>query len=113
MQFRLVVAPLDPDALNRALDLPLHIWRDLDPADRVAVIGPHRHDLRLQRHPSLDWQFNFDRDPTPDRFLMKAFDECATSAEVVNSYRNRQERASPADERTKDSLVQALVVDVA
>src|SRR5215470_15821986 len=111
MQRGLVVAPLVPDALNRELDFPVDIRRDIYPADRVAVVGPYRHDLRLQCHPSLDWQFNFDRDPTPDRFLMEAFDEGATGAEVVNPYRNRQELAAPAYERTEHSPVQALVVD--
>src|SRR6188508_2953075 len=102
-----MVAPLVPDALNCELDFPLDIRRDVYPADRVAVVGPYRHDLRLQRHPSLDWQFNFDRDATPHRFLMEAFDEGTTSAEVVNPYRNRQKLAAPADERTEHSLVQA------
>jgi hypothetical protein len=44
---------------------------------------------------------------------MEAFDGGATGAEAVNPYRNREERASPAHERTKYSLVRALVVDVA
>jgi len=43
---------------------------------------------------------------------MEAFDEGTTGAQVVNPYRNRQELAAPAYERTEHSLVQALVVDV-
>ena len=43
---------------------------------------------------------------------MEAFDEGTTGAEVMNPYRNRQELAAAAYERTEHSLVQALVVDV-
>src|SRR5262249_48317786 len=93
----------------RELDLPLHIWRDVDPPHRVAVIGPHRHNLRLQRHPSFDRQFDFDRDSPADWFLMEAFDEGATHTEVVYPYRYRQGRAAAAHERTEDSLVRAQV----
>ena len=50
------------DALDRELDLPLHVRRNVDPAHCVAVIGPHRHNLPLQGHPSLSWQFDFDGD---------------------------------------------------
>ena len=112
MQIESAIAPLVPDALDCELDFPLHIRRHVYPADCIAKVGSQRHDLRLQRHPPFDGQFNFNRDATADRFLMEALDEGTTCAEVVNPYRNRQKRAAAAHERTEYSLVQTLVVRI-
>jgi len=40
---------------------------------------------------------------------MEAFDEGATGAEVVNPYRNRQERASPATNGPSTLLCERLL----
>ena len=61
------------------------------------------------RGPEAECRCNFDRDTTPDRFLMEAFDEGATGAEVVNPYRNRQERASPATNGPSTLLCERLL----
>jgi len=111
MRVELGIAALVPDALDRELHFPLHIWRNVYPAHRVAIVGPHRHNLRLQCDPSLDWQLDVDGDSPADRLLVEAFDERATRAEVVNPNRNWKEGAATSHERTEDALVHAFVVN--